>query len=180
MRSAQISRQTKETKVSVSLTLPPLEGISPEKPLIKVSTGIGFLDHMLTALATHSHWSLDLSCVGDLHIDDHHTAEDVALTLGQAFKAALGQPIGIQRFGSAFAPLDEALSRAVVDISGRPHASIDLGLKREMIGTLSCEMIPHVFESFATAAGITLHVDVLKGFNDHHRCAIFSDWLRFV
>ncbi|KAG0315554.1 imidazoleglycerol-phosphate dehydratase [Podila horticola] len=86
-----------------------------------------------------------------------------------AFKQALGEPRGIKRFGSAYAPLDEALSRAVVDISGRPHASIDLGLKREMIGTLSCEMIPHVMESFAQAAGITLHVDVLKGFNDHHR-----------
>lgn len=124
---------------------------------------------MYHALAKHSGWSLSLHCKGDLHIDDHHTAEDTAIALGMAFKQALGEPCGIKRFGSAYAPLDEALSRAVVDISGRPHASIDLGLKREMIGTLSCEMIPHVMESFAQAAGITLHVDVLKGFNDHHR-----------
>ncbi|KAJ3274190.1 imidazoleglycerol-phosphate dehydratase [Blyttiomyces sp. JEL0837] len=124
---------------------------------------------MLHALAKHARWSLVLSCKGDLHIDDHHTAEDVAIALGVAFKQALGEPRGIKRFGYAYAPLDEALSRAVVDISGRDHASIDLGLKREKIGELSCEMIPHVFESFATNAGITLHVDVLKGFNDHHR-----------
>ncbi|KAJ1555270.1 imidazoleglycerol-phosphate dehydratase [Nowakowskiella sp. JEL0078] len=124
---------------------------------------------MLHALAKHARWDLSLHCTGDLHIDDHHTAEDCSIALGQAFKAALGEPRGIVRFGHAYAPLDEALSRAVVDISGRPFADINLGLKREKIGDLSCEMIPHVFESFATSAGITLHVDVLKGFNDHHR-----------
>ncbi|KAF9967713.1 imidazoleglycerol-phosphate dehydratase [Mortierella alpina] len=124
---------------------------------------------MFHALAKHSGWSLSLKCKGDLHIDDHHTAEDTAIALGMAFKQALGEPRGIKRFGSAYCPLDEALSRAVVDISGRPFADINLGLKREMIGTLSCEMIPHVLESFAQAGGITLHVDVLKGFNDHHR-----------
>lgn len=104
-----------------------------------------------------------------MHIDDHHTAEDVSITLGMAFHKALGQVRGIRRFGSAFAPLDEALSRAVVDISNRPYAVIDLGLKREKIGDLSCEMIPHVLESFAQGAAITLHVDCLRGFNDHHR-----------
>lgn len=171
-RTSQIARETKETKVQVSLSLPSLDGQPDTTQAISIDTGIGFLDHMLTALATHAHWSLQLTCQGDLHIDDHHTAEDVALTLGQAFKAALGPPVGIRRFGSAFAPLDEALSRAVVDLSGRPHASIDLGLTRESLGTLSCEMIPHVFESFATASGLTLHVDVLKGRNDHHRWGI--------
>ncbi|KAJ3353228.1 imidazoleglycerol-phosphate dehydratase [Entophlyctis luteolus] len=124
---------------------------------------------MLHALAKHAHWGLSIDCEGDLYVDDHHTAEDVAIALGQAFKAALGEPRGIKRFGYAYAPLDEALARCVVDISGRPHASVDLGLKREKIGQLSCEMIPHIFESFATSAAITMHVDVLKGFNDHHR-----------
>lgn len=135
---------------------------------------------MLHALAKHSRWSLTLTCKGDLHIDDHHTAEDVALTLGSAFKQALGAPVGIKRFGYAYAPLDEALSRAVVDISGRPHADINLNLKRDMIGTLSCEMIPHVFESFAQNAGITLHVDVIKGFNDHHKYVLFDLPLRDI
>ncbi|KAJ3289615.1 imidazoleglycerol-phosphate dehydratase [Borealophlyctis nickersoniae] len=163
-KTATIKRTTAETDVSIELTL---DQYTAQK--IDIQTGIGFLDHMLHALAKHSRWSLTVHCKGDLHIDDHHTAEDVALTLGSAFKQALGAPVGIKRFGYAYAPLDEALSRAVVDISGRPHAEVDLGLKREKIGDLSCEMIPHVFQSFAQNAGITLHVDALKGFNDHHR-----------
>ncbi|KAI9208336.1 Imidazoleglycerol-phosphate dehydratase-domain-containing protein [Polychytrium aggregatum] len=163
-----IHRKTNETDIHVDLLLP--TGLPHDAAqTISISTGVGFLDHMLHALAKHSRWSLTLTCKGDLHIDDHHTAEDVAISLGMAFKEALGEPRGIKRFGYAYAPLDEALSRAVVDISGRPHASIDLGLKREKIGDLSCEMIPHVLESFATSAGLTLHVDTLKGFNDHHR-----------
>ncbi|KAF9335875.1 imidazoleglycerol-phosphate dehydratase [Podila minutissima] len=164
VRTATVSRKTNETDISITLAMD-----CAGAQAIQIDSGIGFLDHMYHALAKHSGWSLSLHCKGDLHIDDHHTAEDTAIALGMAFKQALGEPRGIKRFGSAYAPLDEALSRAVVDISGRPHASIDLGLKREMIGTLSCEMIPHVMESFAQAAGITLHVDVLKGFNDHHR-----------
>ena len=128
---------------------------------------------MITALAKHGKWSLTLVCRGDLHIDDHHTTEDTGLALGSAFKEALQQLApqlkGIQRFGHAYCPLDEALSRAVVDISGRPSAHIDLGLKREMIGQLSTEMIPHFLESFAQNSGLTLHVDTLKGTNDHHR-----------
>jgi len=102
-------------------------------------------------------------------VDDHHTAEDVCIALGAAFNKALGSAAGIARFGSAYAPLDEALSRAVVDISNRPYSVIDLGLKREKIGDLSCEMIPHCLQSFAQAARITLHVDCLRGQNDHHR-----------
>lgn len=137
--------------------------------VIRVQTGVGFLDHMLHALAKHSGWSLIIECIGDLHIDDHHTSEDVGISLGLAFHKALGQVKGVKRFGSAFAPLDEALSRAVVDLSNRPYAVIDLGLKREKIGDLSCEMIPHVLESFAQGASITIHVDCLRGFNDHHR-----------
>jgi imidazoleglycerol-phosphate dehydratase len=102
-------------------------------------------------------------------VDDHHTAEDCALALGTAFATALGPIRGYKRFGSGFAPLDEALSRAVVDLSNRPHAVVELDLKREKIGDLSCEMIPHVLESFAQNAGITMHVDCLRGKNDHHR-----------
>lgn len=102
-------------------------------------------------------------------VDDHHTAEDVCIALGTAFKDALGAPIGLARFGSAYVPLDEALSRAVVDLSNRPHSVIELGLKREKIGDLSCEMIPHCMQSFAQAARVTMHVDCIRGDNDHHR-----------
>ncbi|ODV91982.1 hypothetical protein CANCADRAFT_566 [Tortispora caseinolytica NRRL Y-17796] len=179
MRKASLDRKTNETQISVHLSLDggSLDAGSTSShatqtsssQTIAVETGIGFLDHMLHALAKHAGWSLALKCTGDLHIDDHHSAEDSAIALGAAFKDALGVPRGIKRFGSAFAPLDEALSRAVVDISGRPYAVIELDLKREKIGDLSCEMIPHVLQSFAQAAGITIHVDCLRGFNDHHR-----------
>ncbi|KAJ3033535.1 imidazoleglycerol-phosphate dehydratase [Rhizophlyctis rosea] len=190
--TAVVSRKTGETDIHVELSLGQYDSQT-----IEISTGIGFLDHMLHALAKHGRWSLKLTCKGDLHIDDHHTAEDVALALGTgtssfsspspspalcplppysleplyptAWKQALGPPKGIRRFGDAWAPLDEALSHTVVDISGRPFAVIDLGLKREKIGELSCEMIPHVLESFAQNAGITLHVRCIYGFNDHHR-----------
>ncbi|KAI9481597.1 MAG: putative HIS3-imidazoleglycerol-phosphate dehydratase [Benjaminiella poitrasii] len=163
-RQATLDRKTNETDIKVSINL---DDKFDQK--INVNTGIGFLDHMLHALAKHGGWSLDITCKGDLWIDDHHSAEDCGIALGMAFKQALGTPRGIKRFGSAFCPLDEALARAVVDISGRPYADINLDLKREMIGQLSTEMIPHVLESFAFAAGITLHVDVLKGKNDHHK-----------
>ncbi|KAJ0403513.1 hypothetical protein P43SY_010056 [Pythium insidiosum] len=161
-RSAQVSRVTKETSISVKLYL---DGTGASK----VSTGIGFLDHMLTALAKHSRFDLELDCKGDTWIDDHHTTEDCALTLGEAFDKALGNRAGIARYGSAYAPLDEALARAVVDISSRAHSEVDLQLVRPMVGQLSCEMIVHFFESFASAARLTLHVDVLRGRNDHHR-----------
>lgn len=183
MRSATIKRDTNETKIQIALSLDggnvslaselnePKEGETQNTggQTISVNTGIGFLDHMLHALAKHGGWSLKLVCKGDLHIDDHHSAEDCGIALGEAFKQALGHVRGVKRFGFGFAPLDEALSRAVVDLSNRPYAVIDLGLKRERIGDLSTEMIPHVLESFAQAAGITLHVDCLRGFNDHHR-----------
>lgn len=183
MRAAAIDRVTNETKIKVAISLDggnvELPGVSsPESAgesqntggqQIQVNTGIGFLDHMFHALAKHAGWSLKLHCIGDLHIDDHHTSEDCGIALGEAFKQALGHIKGVKRFGSAFAPLDESLSRAVVDLSNRPYAVIDLGLKREKIGALSTEMIPHILESFAQAAAITIHIDCLRGFNDHHR-----------
>lgn len=161
-RTATVSRRTKETEVGLTLSL---DGTGT----IRVATGIGFLDHLLTALAFHARFDLELQCTGDLEVDDHHAAEDTALALGQALRDALGDRAGVARFGAMYAPLDEALARAVVDLSGRPFARTALGLTRERLGTLSCENIPHLLQSFATAAGITLHVDVLEGVNDHHR-----------
>eukprot|EP00039_Didymoeca_costata_P020282 m.340736 g.340736 ORF g.340736 m.340736 type:complete len:198 (+) comp19492_c0_seq1:135-728(+) len=161
-RTAQTERKTKETHVKVDLNL---DGTGQAN----IDTGIGFLDHMLHALAKHARFDLTLTCKGDLHVDDHHSAEDCGLALGSAFDKALGKRVGILRFSHAYCPLDEALSRAVVDISSRPYAQVNLGLKREKIGELSCEMIPHVLQSFATEARICLHVECLYGFNDHHR-----------
>ena len=161
-RRSEIARKTLETDIHVTLVL---DGAGYNE----VATGIGFLDHLLGTLAKHARLDLTLRCKGDLYIDDHHTAEDCAIALGQALDHALGERRGITRFGSAHAPLDEALSRAVVDLSGRPFASVDLGLSREKVGELSCEMIPHVVASLATASRSCFHVDVLKGQNDHHR-----------
>ncbi|KAK3902606.1 Imidazoleglycerol-phosphate dehydratase [Staphylotrichum tortipilum] len=187
VRWAAFARDTNETKIQIALNLdggafPPntderlqVTGAdshasqSSKSQTISINTGIGFLDHMLHALAKHAGWSLALACKGDLHIDDHHTAEDVCISLGYAFAQALGTPTGLARFGYAYAPLDEALSRAVVDLSNRPYSVVDLGLRREKIGDLSTEMIPHCLQSFAQAARVTLHVDCLRGDNDHHR-----------
>ena len=161
-RTATVSRTTRETDVTLQLNL---DGTGTTE----VQTGIGFLDHLLTALALHARFDLNLTCRGDLEVDDHHTAEDCALALGSAIDRALGDRTGIARFGSAYAPLDEALARAVIDCSGRPFARVALGLQRERIGALSCENIGHVMASLATAARLTAHVDVLHGDNDHHR-----------
>ncbi|SCV05743.1 LANO_0H14202g1_1 [Lachancea nothofagi CBS 11611] len=185
-RRSLVCRDTNETKIQIAMSLNGghveiKNSLFPDKitedvatqatssQVIDIHTGVGFLDHMIHALAKHSGWSLIVECIGDLHIDDHHTTEDCGIALGQAFKEAMGAVRGVKRFGCGFAPLDEALSRAVVDLSNRPFAVIDLGLKREKIGDLSTEMIPHFLESFAEAARITLHVDCLRGFNDHHR-----------
>ncbi|KAF8163163.1 Imidazoleglycerol-phosphate dehydratase-domain-containing protein [Crassisporium funariophilum] len=185
-RQASISRNTNETSIEVSIDLDCAPGSNVEQK-IDISTGIGFLDHaialfsvlkhMYTALAKHGGMSLTMKCKGDLWIDDHHTADklhsehprDSAIALGTVFKQALGEVRGIRRYGTAYAPLDEALSRAVIDICSRPYCVTDLGLRREKLGELSTEMIPHIFYSFAIASGVTLHVDVLRGENDHHR-----------
>ena len=161
-RIAAIHRSTRETRISGRLAL---DGNRE----IRITTGIGFLDHMLTALAFHAGWDLELECHGDLEVDDHHTAEDCALAVGEALDGALGDRAGINRFGEAHAPLDEALARTVVDLSGRPWPEIHLGLTREALGGLGCENITHFFVSLATAARCALHVDVLRGANDHHR-----------
>ncbi|WOO79777.1 Imidazoleglycerol-phosphate dehydratase [Vanrija pseudolonga] len=185
-RTATVERKTSETQITCTLGLD-TGGVHPAQA-INVSTGIGFLDHvsiaawlgfffrplltnplqMLTALAKHGGMSLELKCNGDLHIDDHHTTEDVGLALGEAFKKALGERKGIKRYGYAYAPLDEALSRAVLDISSRPYFAGELPFTREKIGDLSTEMIPHFLESFAFAGGVTLHVDSIRGVNNHH------------
>lgn len=161
-RTAQLSRRTRETEITLALTL---DGSGRTE----ISTGIGFLDHLLTALAFHARWDLELRATGDLAVDDHHTAEDTALALGAALREGLGERAGVTRFGAKYAPLDEALARAVVDLSGRPYARVALGLNRERLGALACENVSHWLRSFATAAAITLHVDVLEGENDHHK-----------
>jgi imidazoleglycerol-phosphate dehydratase len=162
-RQAEVQRKTRETDVRVRLVLDGSGRASAR-------TGLGFLDHMLESLAKHARFDLELACHGDLHVDDHHTCEDCALALGSALDQALGERRGIRRFGSAYAPLDEALARAVVDLSGRPFHSVTLGLARDRIGDVSSEMLAHVLASLASAARATLHVEVLRGENDHHRC----------
>jgi len=161
-RKAHVKRETTETNIELDLTL---DGTGQAD----IDTGVGFLDHLLAALTRHSGFDLVLRCSGDLEIDDHHTVEDCGIALGTALDEALGDRRGITRFGSAHAPLDEALARAVVDISGRGGAFVDLDLRRESIGSLSTENIPHFLGSLARTAAITLHVDMLKGENDHHR-----------
>lgn len=161
-RTATIERSTRETAITLSLSI---DGTGRAT----VRTGIGFLDHMLATLALFARFDLDLACRGDLHVDDHHTSEDCFIVLGQALDRALGDRAGLTRFGSAYAPLDEALARAVVDLATRSTASIDLGLTRPSIGHWASENITHAFTTLATAARATLHVDVLKGINDHHR-----------
>ena len=162
MRKTQLKRKTGETDISITLDL---DGAGKTK----IATGIGFLDHLLTALARHAHVDLTLNCRGDLDVDDHHSAEDCALALGAAIDKALGDRRGVARFGYAYAPLDDALARAVVDLSGRPSAEVHLDLGRFDINGLACENIGHVISSLAVAARATVHVDVLRGSNDHHR-----------
>ncbi|MFH2006278.1 MAG: imidazoleglycerol-phosphate dehydratase HisB [bacterium] len=161
-RDAKVERKTKETDIVLTLSL---DGSGA----VEVSTGIGMLDHLLTALAKHAGFDLQLTCKGDLHVDDHHTVEDCALAIGKAVDEVLGDRRGIVRFGSAYAPLDEALARAVIDFSGRPWSEVELDLDGETLGQLAAENVPHVFHSLATAMRASIHVDVIRGENDHHR-----------
>lgn len=161
-RIGRNERRTTETVLRVEVNL---DG----RGTAEIRTGIGFLDHLLGSLSKHSWVDLRIDCEGDIDVDDHHTAEDVALALGSAIDAALGERRGFSRFGWAYAPLDESLARAVVDFSGRPSAVVELGLRRETIGALATENIGHVIRSLAVASRASIHVDVLRGENDHHR-----------
>jgi len=160
-RMAVIERRTSETDIRLTLAL---DGTGEST----IDTGLGFLDHMLTAFARHGRFDLELACSGDLHVDDHHSAEDCALALGQAIDRALGERRGIRRFGHAYAPLDEAVVRTVVDLSGRPYACVDLRFRRPALGDVASENLIHVFQSLAMAGLLALHVDQIKGDNDHH------------
>ena len=161
-RTATVERTTKETEIRVEVSL---DGTGQAN----VETGIGFLDHMITTLVRFSRIDLSLRCSGDLEVDAHHTTEDCALTLGQALDSALGERRGIHRFGHAYAPLDEALARAVIDLSGRPWPEVDLGMKRDRIGAMDTDDLVHFIQSLAISLRASIHVDVLKGRYDHHR-----------
>ncbi len=160
-RAAEVRRRTKETDVRVRLGL---DGTGQSK----VSTGVPFLDHMLELFARHGLFDLEVECRGDLHIDDHHSVEDVAITLGQALAEALGDKTGIARYGSAYVPMDEALCRAVVDLSGRFYLVYEVETRRQTIGNFSVELAEHFWRSLAEAARCNLHIDCLRGRNTHH------------
>ena len=159
-RLAGVRRQTRETDITVRVAL---DG----QGTAEIATGIGFYDHLLTSLAHHSLIDIRVEASGDLEVDDHHTVEDVALVLGAALAAALGDRAGIQRFGDAAVPMDEAIASAVIDLGGRPYAVIDLPFRSERIGALSTQLVEHALEAFARTAGATLHVKG-TGRNDHH------------
>lgn len=161
-RRSQLSRSTGETNVEVDLEV---DGAG----VAVVSTGLGFLDHMLSALSKHSGFDLRVSATGDTEVDDHHTVEDCAIVLGRALDEALGDRVGIARFGHAYAPLDESLCRAVVDLSGRPWAEVGLPFSRPTIGQVATENLVHFLRTLAVEARMALHVDLIRGENDHHK-----------
>jgi imidazoleglycerol-phosphate dehydratase len=161
MRTGTISRKTSETSIDVEVNL---DGSG----IYDVSTGIGFLDHMLEQLSRHSLIDLKVKAVGDLHIDQHHTTEDTGIAIGEAVLAALGDKRGITRYGTAYAPMDETLTRCSLDISGRPYFVWKTAFSMPQIGEWDTELIEHWFHSFATSAGITLHIENLYGSNNHH------------
>jgi imidazoleglycerol-phosphate dehydratase len=171
-RSAEIVRETKETRIRVAVDL---DGTGA----CAVSTGIGFFDHMLEQIARHGAIDLTVEAAGDLHIDGHHTVEDVGITLGRAVAAAAGDKAGIRRFGHAFVPLDEALSRVVVDFSGRPGLQWHVAFTRSTIGNFDVELAHEFFQGFVNHALVTLHVDNLRGDNAHHQCeTVFKAFAR--
>lgn len=162
MRTAEVSRNTLETQISVSINLDGT-GVS------KLSSGLGFLDHMLDQIARHGMMDISIEAKGDLHIDAHHTVEDIGITLGQAFTKALGDKKGLRRYGHAYVPLDEALSRVVLDISGRPGLEFGVEFSRARIGDFDVDLIHEFFQGFVNHALVTLHVDNLRGDNAHHQ-----------
>ncbi|WP_430415676.1 imidazoleglycerol-phosphate dehydratase HisB [Parasphingorhabdus sp.] len=172
MRTAKIERNTKETEIFVELNL---DGTGQ----YDVSTGIGFLDHMIEQFSRHSLIDLKLRIKGDLHVDQHHTTEDSAIAVGQAIHQALGDKAGIVRYGSAYSPMDETLSRVALDISGRPYFVWKAGFTQERLGEMDTELFKHWFHSVADAAGISLHIELLDGENNHHIAeSIFKGFAR--
>ena len=162
MRQAQVTRNTLETQISVKLDL---DGSGESK----LATGIGFFDHMLDQVARHGMIDLEIEAKGDLHIDAHHTVEDVGITLGQAFAKAIGDKKGVRRYGHAYVPLDEALSRVVVDLSGRPGLEYAVDYARGLVGEFDIDLVHEFFQGFANHALVTLHIDNFKGRNAHHQ-----------
>jgi len=171
-RNSSVERNTKETQIKINMNLDGT-GIS------KLDSGIGFLDHMLDQIARHGLIDLEVQAKGDLHIDAHHTVEDIGITLGQAFAKAVGDKKGITRYGHCYAPLDEALSRVVVDISGRPGLELNANFKRALIGEFDVDLIYEFFQGFVNHALITLHIDNIRGDNAHHQVeTIFKAFAR--
>jgi imidazoleglycerol-phosphate dehydratase len=171
-RIAEVERNTAETRIRVKINL---DGTGQAR----LSTGIGFFDHMLDQIARHGLIDLDIEADGDLHIDGHHTVEDVGITLGQAFAQAVGDKKGIRRYGHAYVPLDEALSRVVVDFSGRPGLVMDVPFKSGMIGSFDTQLTHEFFQGFVNHALVTLHIDNLKGENAHHQAeTVFKAFAR--
>ena len=162
MRQAQVTRNTLETQIEVRLNL---DGAGKSR----LATGVGFFDHMLDQVARHGMVDLEIEAKGDLHIDAHHTVEDVGITLGQAFIKAIGDKKGIRRYGHAYVPLDEALSRVVIDLSGRPGLEYSVDYARGLIGEFDVDLVHEFFQGFANHALVTLHIDNLKGRNAHHQ-----------
>ena len=173
-RRAQVARNTAETQIRVALAL---DGTG----VGRFATGIGFFDHMLDQIARHGLIDLDIEAVGDLHIDGHHTVEDIGITLGQAVAQAVGDKRGLRRYGHAYVPLDEALSRVVIDFSGRPGLHMRVDFKSGMIGALDTQLVYEFFQGFVNHAGVSLHIDNLHGDNAHHQCeTIFKAFARAV
>lgn len=171
-RIAQVIRKTAETRISVQVNL---DGSGQSR----LNTGIGFFDHMLDQLARHGMLDLEVEADGDLHIDGHHTVEDVGITLGQAVNKAIGDKKGIRRFGHAYVPLDEALSRVVIDFSGRPGLTMNVPFKGGMIGTFDSQLAHEFFQGFANHAFVTVHIDNLRGENSHHQAeTVFKAFAR--
>ena len=160
-RKAVVKRKTRETDIELSLGL---DGAGRSK----IATGIGFLDHMLTSFATHGRFDLEVKCKGDLHVDAHHSVEDVGIALGQALKQALGDKAGIVRFGHAYCPLDEALSRCVVDLSGRPWLTFAVTFKAQRVGDMPTELFEDFFWALADHGRLNVHLDLIRGRNGHH------------
>lgn len=168
MRQCSIKRSTNETDIEIELNL---DGSG----ITEIATGIGFLDHMLTLFGFHGGFDLKIKCIGDLNVDSHHTAEDAGIALGQAFREALGDKKGIERYGFMFLPMDEAMARVAVDLSGRPYLVYNIGFSRSCLGSIAAEDFKEFFKGFVNSSLSTVHIEILYGENDHHKIeAIFK------